>query len=156
RLQKQMSELCERILHQGTIYSTSPPAVHELIGMAAKAKARDRALFYAVLAEFSSSARKAVRDGRAIPCCSVGGPSDGEAILREILQARDQFAPDLESPDPVIRGNAGLLLTASVDADAGAVRLVRARFTTEPDASVRGELFRGLARVPEQFGDWRE
>jgi hypothetical protein len=151
-----MNDLCERVLHQGTIYSASPPAVHELIAMSGKAGASDKAQFYSVLVEFASSARQAVRDGHATPCCSGGEPADGIAILSEIAQARAQFTRDLESSDPAIRAHAGALLTASPDTDTAAVQLVRTRYSVEPDASARLLLLEGLQRVRAAIADWRE
>jgi hypothetical protein len=156
RLRKPMEQLCERVLHQGTIYSASAPAVHELIAMSARAQTSDKALFYSVLVEFASSARQAVRDGHATPCCSGGEPADGEAILGEIAQARDQFVRDLESSEPEIRAYAGSLLTASGSADADTVQLVRARYSAEADAAVRLTLLESLERVPGAIAAWRE
>jgi hypothetical protein len=156
KLQKRMRDLCERVLHQGTIYSASPPAVHELIAMLARSNTRDKAVFYDVLGEFASSARQAIRDGRAIPCCSGGEPANGAAILSEILQAHDRFAPDLEHPEPAIRGFAASLLTASVDAEPAATQLVRDRYSVERDPSARLSLLSGLIRVRARFPDWRE
>jgi hypothetical protein len=156
KLHRQMGELCERVLHQGTIYSASPAAVHELIAMPARRNARDRAVFYDVLAEFASSARQAIRDGRAIPCCSGGEPEDGASILSEILQAHHRFAPDLEHPEPAIRGFAATLLTASAEADPAAIQLVRNRYSVEPDAPARLSFLTSLLRVHTTFSDWRE
>src|SRR5580700_8485818 len=124
KLRKRMEELWERVLHQGTIYSASPPAVQALLPMAANAKGGDRKLYYEVLAEFASSARQAIHDGRAIPCCSGGDPEHGRAILTHILEARGQFAPDLGSRDRRVRGLAGVLLCCSADAGSEAARLV--------------------------------
>jgi hypothetical protein len=156
QLRKRMDDLCERVLHQGTIYSASPPAVHELIAMSAGASASDKAHFYSALVEFASSARQAVRDGHAAPCCSGGEPADGAAILSEIAQARDQFTSDLESSEPAVRAHAGALLTASVDTDAATVQLVRARYSAERDATARLFLLESLQRVRAAIPDWRE
>jgi hypothetical protein len=156
QLRRKMNDLCDRVLHQGTIYSASPPAVHELIAMSATAGAGDKAEFYSVLVEFASSARQAVRDGHATPCCSGGEPADGAAILGEIAQARGQFIRDLESPEPGIRAHAGALLTASLDTDTAAVQLVRARYSVEPDATARLLLFESLQRVRASIPGWRE
>ena len=156
QLQNRMRDLCDRVLHQGTIYNASPPAVRELIAMSARRDTRDKAVFYAVLGEFARSARQAVRDGRAIPCCSGGEPADGTAILCEILQARDRFAPDLEHREATIRGLAADLLTASTDADAAAIQLVRNRYSAERDASARLSLLNCLIRVRSTVSDWRE
>ena len=156
RFEQRMGELYERVLHQGTIYSASPPAARALIGMAAAAAPREKKIFYDMLSEFASSARKAIRDGRAIPCCSGGDPVDGAAILRELLQARSQFAPDLQHADDSIRGFAGVLLTASADADAGAAQLVRDRYLVEVVPAVRLQWLDGLIRVRGTLTDWRE
>jgi hypothetical protein len=156
RLEKRMGELCERVLHQGTIYNASPAVVHALIGMAGGAGPREKAIFYDVLAEFASSARQAIRDGRAIPCSSGGDPVDGAAILGEILQAHDGFAPDLQHSDPSLRGLAGTLLTASAEAGPVVSKLVRDRYRAENNPDVRLRLVNGLVRVCGAFPDWRE
>src|SRR5689334_486303 len=93
KLRKRMEELWERVLHQGSIYSASPPAVQALIRMVANTRGADRKLYYQVLVEFASSSRQAIQEGRAIPCCSGGDPEHGRAILAHIIKARDQFAP---------------------------------------------------------------
>jgi tetratricopeptide (TPR) repeat protein len=156
RFESRMGELYERVLHQGTIYSASPPAVHALIGMSVGAAPSEKKIFYDMLSEFSSSARKAIRDGRAIPCCSGGEPADGAAILQELLQARSQFTPDLQHTEAAIRGFAGVLLTPSADTDAAAAQLVRARYMVEVVPAVRLQWLDGLIRVSGAFTDWRE
>jgi hypothetical protein len=154
--EKRMGELYERVLHQGTIYSASPPAARALIGMAAHAAPREKKIFYEMLSESASSARKAIRDGRAIACCSGGDPADGAAILQELLQAHVQFAGDLQHADEAIRGFAGNLLTAAADADPAAARLVRDRYLVEVVPAVRLQWLDGLIRVRGTFADWRE
>lgn len=154
KLRKPMEELWERVLHQGSIYSASPPAVQALIPMAANSSGRDKTLYYEVLAEFASSARQAIRDGRAIPCCSGGDPEHGRAILTHILQARDQFAPDLGSRDRAVRALAGALLCCSADAGSEAAQLVRNRFDIERDPATRLALLEAVTRVSEQLPDW--
>jgi len=156
QLERRLGELCERVLHQGTIYSASAPAVHELIGMASTANARERVVFYTVLGEFASSARQAVRMGHAVPCCNGGDAADGAAILAQILEAHGRFAPDLGHSDAQVRGLVANLLTASVDAGAAEIRMVRDRYTVEADALARLEMLRGLRRVRGTFSDWRE
>ncbi|HLK65100.1 MAG TPA: hypothetical protein VKU19_16775 [Bryobacteraceae bacterium] len=153
-LRKRMEELWERVLHQGSIYSASPPAVRALIPMAANANGSDKRLYYELLAEFASSARQAIRNGRAIPCCSGGDPEHGRAILTHILEARDQFAPDLGSRDRAVRGLAGELLCCSGDAGSEAALLVRNRFEIERDQATRLALLEGLTRASGQFPDW--
>ena len=156
KLLGRMEELCERVLHQGTIYSASPPSVHALIPMSAAAAPREKAIFYGVLAEFASSARQAVRDGHASACCSGGEPADGAAILYEILQARDQFAADLPHKESDIRRFAGALLTASGDAEPAVAQLVRDRYFADADPDVRLQLVEGATRIQKAFPDWRE
>jgi hypothetical protein len=154
KLKKQMEELWERVLHQGSIYSASPPAVQALIPMAANANGGDKTLYYEVLAEFASSARQAIRDGRAIPCCSGGDPAHGRAILAHLLEAREQFAPDLASRDRTVRRLAGALLCCSPDAGSEAAHLVRNRFDIESDPATKLELLEALTRVSERLSDW--
>ena len=153
-LKKRMEELWERVLHQGSIYSASPPAVQALIPMAAKAKGGDKTLYYELLAEFASSARQAIRDGRAIPCCSGGDPEHGRAILEHIREARDQFAPDMANRDRRVRRLAGTLVCCSADAGSEAARLVRGRFDIERDPATKLELLEDLTRVSERVPDW--
>jgi hypothetical protein len=156
KFEQRMSDLCEHVLHQGSIYSASPPVVSALLSLSPTAAAREKAIIYDVLSGFASSAREAIRDGRAIPCCSGGDPSHGAAIIQAILQARAQFIPDLSNPDAQIRALAASLLIPSADADAGAAQLVRDRYRIESDPGVRGALFRGLRRLRGTVEDWDE
>ncbi len=154
KLRHTVGELCDRVLHQGTIYSASPPVVQALIPIAASAGADGRALYYELLAEFASAAREAVSAGRATPCCSGGEPEHGRAILDSLLAAHDHFAPDLAHPDPAIRRFSGALLCCSAGASLEAARLVRGRYEIEPEAVVRLELLEALTRVRAHFPDW--
>jgi hypothetical protein len=154
KLRKCLEELWERVLHQGSIYSASPPAVQALIPMSARAKGRDRKQYYELLAEFASSARQAVRDGRSIPCCSGGDPEHGRAILAHLLEARDQFAADLASRDRAVRCLAAALVCCSADASIEAAQLVRRQFEIERDREMRMELLEILTRVSGRFADW--
>lgn len=154
-LQEAIGELYEHVLHQGTIYSASPPAVQALIGMAAGAGAPEKRVFYEVLSDFAESARQAIGDVHAT-LCNGGDPAAGPAILGHILQARAQFAPDLRHPDGAIRGLAAALLTASADAGFEAAKLVRDGYLPEPDPGVRRRLLEGLTRVRGRFADWRQ
>jgi hypothetical protein len=154
KLTGRLEELCNRVLHQGSIYSASPPAVQALIPMAARAGDRDRKQYYELLAEFASSARQAVRDGRAIPCCSGGDPEHGRAILAHLLDARDQFAAHLASRDRAVRCLAAALVCCSGDASVEAAQMVRRRFEIESDRDTRLELLDILTRVSGRFADW--
>ena len=78
RLEKAIGDLCEHVLHQGTIYSASPAVVRALIDLAKEAGPLERTVFYDVLSEFASSARQAIAAGRAIPSCSGGEPLSQE------------------------------------------------------------------------------
>jgi hypothetical protein len=155
QLRKLMGDLCERVLHQGTIYSASPPAVHGLIAISTTSRPRDRALFYDVLGEFAAAARQAVRHEGEGSCCEGDDPADGRAILSEILQTHDRFAADLLHPDPSIRGLAATLLTASAETGPAVVNLVRDRYFAEPDAAARICILQGLTRVRGTLPDWR-
>jgi len=154
KLRRRMSDFCDRVLHQGTIYSASPPAVRKLIPIAARARDTDRALFYEMLAEFAASARKAIQDGCAIECCAGGDPKHGSAILTALLEARDLFARDLASPHKVLRSNAGQLLCCSAGVSAEAAHLVRNRYEIENDPATRSGLLTALIRVRDRFTDW--
>lgn len=154
KLRNAMSELCGRVLHQGTIYSASPPVVRELIPMSAKVNGQDRAVFYEVLTEFASSSRQAIHDGRAIPCCSGGDPEHGKAILGSLLDARDQFVADLGNAQPFLRRLAGSLLCCSAEAGSDSALLVRHQYEVESDAAVRLDFLDSLARVREHFDNW--
>jgi hypothetical protein len=156
RLRARLTDFCERVLHQGTIYSASPPAVRQLIPIAAKARTSDRALCYEVLAEFAASARKAIHDGCAIACCAGGDPKHGSAILADLLSARDLFAPDLESSNAAVRRYAAALVCCSPEAGPEAARLVRNRYEIEKDPATRDALLDALVRVRDQVADWAE
>ena len=154
QLRTQMERLWERVLHQGSIYSASPPAVQALIPLAAKVTGNDRKLYYELLAEFASSARQAIRDGHGGPCCSGGAPEHGRAILAHILEGCDRFAPDLESRDRSVRRLAADLLCCATDAGSEAAQLVRRRFEVESDRGTRMDLFEALTRVSDRIEDW--
>jgi hypothetical protein len=110
-------------------------------------------MFYGLLAEFAGSARKALRGGRAIPCCAGGDPVDGAAIRDEILQASRLFLADLQNADAEIRGYAASW-QPFVEAGTPAALLVRERYLAENDAGARGFMLAGLVRVRSAFDDW--
>jgi hypothetical protein len=156
RLHKPIGELYSRVLHQGTIYSASPPAAHAVIEMLVAAAPAEKEIFYDLMTGFAEAARKAFADGRAIPCCAGGDPEDGAAIQREVLTASPKFVPDLTHTEAAIRRGAASLLTAFPEADASMARLVRDRWTIETDSSVREAMVKGLAQVRGSFIDWPE
>jgi hypothetical protein len=154
RLEKAIGDLCEHVLHQGTIYSASPAVVRALIDLAKEAGPLERTVFYDVLSEFASSARQAIAAGRAIPCCSGGDPVDGEAIRDAILGANPQFVADLAHPDAGIRRFAGELATAFAETPAATASMVRERYFVEAHPEVRGSLLTAMFRVRASFDDW--
>jgi hypothetical protein len=154
KLQDALGELCERVLHQGTIYSASPAVVRATIEFARAAEPAEKEAFYSLLTGFASSARKAISDGRAIPCCSGGDPADGGAIRDAILGAHLQFAADLTHAKQGIRAGAAELTTAFAEAAPADARSVRDRFFVETEGQVRGVILTGLFRVRTSFEDW--
>lgn len=154
KLFEALEELCSRVLHQGTIYSASPPVARAVLEMLRNAAPREKVMFYGLLAGFADSARKAIEDGRAIPCCAGGDPADGAAIRLQILDARSWFVQDLAHPDAPLRGHAAELLTAFAEADPATARLVRDRYFVENDSTVRHTILDGLVRVRASFDDW--
>jgi hypothetical protein len=156
KLHEPIGELCSRVLHQGTIYSASPPAAHALIEMLSAAAAPEKAIFYELLTGFCEAARQAFADGRAIPCHAGGDPVDGREIEREIRVASRTFVPDLTHADPAIRNNAVSVLTAFPDAEPGIARVVRERWPAETDTNVRIAIITGLDRLRDSFSDWPE
>jgi hypothetical protein len=144
KLFEPMGELCSRVLHQGTIYSASPPVVHVVIELLAGAAAAEKTAFYDLLTGFARSARKAIADGRAIPGCAGGDPVDGAAIRLEILQGAPSFLPDLAHSDAAIRRDAAAL----------AVRLVRDRWVAEAEPFVRESILKGLTRARTSLHNW--
>jgi hypothetical protein len=78
KLLEPMEELCSRVLHQGTIYSASPPVVHFIVELLGSVAPAEKAIFYEFLTGFAEAGRTAIKDGRAIPCCAGGDPVDGQ------------------------------------------------------------------------------
>lgn len=150
-----MDELCSRVLHQGTIYSASPPVAHVFLDLLAEAAMPEKLAFYHMLNGFAEASRRALKDGRAIPCCAGGDPVDGAAIRDEIFKARDRFAADLRSAAPEIRAQAAELLTAFPEAGSSAAELATGRYLVESDPSVRHALLIGLNRLRASVDDWR-
>ncbi len=153
-LHKALDELWGHTCHQGTIYSASPSVAWALIAFARDAESPERAAFYGILGEFASSARKAIADGRAIPCCAGGDPVDGRAIRDGVLDAHQQFTRDLGNPVAGIRAGAAALSAAFAEAPVAAANLVRDRYFVEPDTHVRREIILGMVRVHGRYPDW--
>lgn len=153
-LHELLSELCSRVLHQGTIYSASAPTVRALIQIVPEVAASDAAMYYGLLAAFADSARMAIEDGPPPPCHAGGHPDDGAAIRRELDEARGLFESKLADPDAQMRGFVVQVLTAFRDADAASAMGVRQRYFAEEDLEVRHDLLEGLTRVRPAFSDW--
>lgn len=149
-----MGELGSRVLHQGTIYSASAPAVRALIEMVPNAAATDRGGFYELLAAFADSARMAIEDGPAPPSHAGGHPDDGEAIRLEFDRARNLFESDLDDPDPQIRDLSSQILTAFRNVESEAAKLVQLRYLSEENHDVRYAMLVGLSRVREALSEW--
>src|SRR5260370_10293682 len=128
-----MDLLCSRVLHQGTIYSSSPPVARITVEFLKTTGKREKPMFYGLLSGFAEAPRQAIHDGRAIPCHAGGDPADGAAIRDEILNAHALFARDLANPDTSIRAYAAGLLTAFPDADPTVARLGLERYPLGPD-----------------------
>lgn len=154
KLFKALDELSSRVLHQGTIYSASPPVVGAIIEMAQAAKPREKVMFYGLLSGFAEAARQAIADGRAIPCCAGGDPVDGAAIRQDILNARQWLVADLAHPDTDVRSLAAELLTAFAETDLATARLIRDRYFKEDDPQARQALLDGLIRMRASVDDW--
>ena len=154
KLLKALDELGSRVLHQGTIYSASPPVARAVIEMLREAAPSEKVMLYSLLAGFADAARKAIEDGRAIPCCAGGDPVDGAAIRGHLLEARDWFTQDLANQNDEIRSQAADLLVAFREAEPAASRLVRDRYFAESDPNVRHVLLNGMVRVRSRFDDW--
>jgi hypothetical protein len=148
RLYETMDELCSRVLHQGAIYSASPPVARVVIGMLADVDPREKPSFYGLLTGFADSARRAI-EGQ-----SGGDPAGGAAIRDAILGASACFVPDLTHSGPELRAQAAGLLTAFADADPAMARLVRQRYAAEADPRVRHAMLAGIERVRACFEDW--
>ncbi|HLK63694.1 MAG TPA: hypothetical protein VKU19_09650 [Bryobacteraceae bacterium] len=153
-LNEALSTLCGHVLHQGTIYSASPPVVQAIIAFARDADPPERSTFYQLLDEFAGSARKAIADGRAIPSHAGGDPVDGRAIRDAILGAEQQFLRDLGSPTAGIRAGAAALAAGFPEASPEAANLVRESYFVEPDIRVRREIIVAMIRVRDRYPDW--
>ena len=154
RLYRAMDELCSRVLHQGTIYSASPPVVRFVIEMLPDAAPKEQVMFYSLLSGFAASARMAIDDGPAPPCCAGGTPEDGAAIRQHLLDARSLFSSVLAGSNDQIRADAAAVLSFVADQDAATVKLLRDRYLVEDEPQVRHTLLTGLTRVRSSFDDW--
>lgn len=145
-----LGDLCSRIIHQGTIYSSSPPACAVLVDALARGPqppVEERsAAFVQIIAEISAAARKAIADGRAIPCCAGGDPVDGEAIRTLLREHHDLFVSFLASTDVETRIAAVDVLTAFPDLPPRAQRTIEDFYRRETDAAVRRQALEGLSR----------
>lgn len=145
-----LGDLCSRIIHQGTIYSSSPPACAVLVDALARGPeppVEERsAAFIQIISEMAASARKAIADGRAIPCCAGGDPVDGEAIRALLLEHHDLFTSFLTSEDVETRIAAVDILTAFPDLPPRAQRTIEDFYRREADAAVRRQALEGLSR----------
>jgi len=154
KLHQGLFNLCSHVLHQGTIYSASPPATHVVLAAIPDTAPRERTLFYELLLEFAESARMAVEDGPAPPCCAGGDPRDGAAIRTELSNASGRFQADLSHHDPVIRAQAAQLLLSFGRVDAATATLVAGRYLAEEDPMARHRMLSGITRGRESFEDW--
>jgi hypothetical protein len=154
KLHMALGELCSHVLHQGTIYSASPPVARWTIEQAKAAGPEGKEIFYSLLNGFAEAARIAFRDGRAIPCHAGGDPRDGEEIRKAILEAQAQFEGDLNDSSGGVRAQVGELLTAFEDISPTAAKLVQDRYFQESETEVRAALLSGLVRVSSQIADW--
>ena len=156
KLHEPIGELYSRVLHQGTIYSASPPVARVVIEMVGTADLEHKTFIYDLLDGFCEASRRAFIDGRAIPCHAGGDPVDGRAIEREILAGAGAFVPDLTHAEADIRRYAANLLTAFRSMTLESASLVRDRWFVETDATVRSAMVIGLTRVRGLFADWME
>ncbi|MBI2687565.1 MAG: hypothetical protein HYX27_14740 [Acidobacteria bacterium] len=149
-------ELYSRVLHQGTIYSASPPVTQILIDFSRDASTEHKAFCYGMLSGFAEAARKAIADGRAIPCHAGGDPVHGSAIRQTILAAQSAFAADVEHANTSIRSDAVRLLTAFADGEPDSARIVRNRYFAERGPEVRRVMLTGLTRTSRLQDGWAD
>ncbi len=152
KLHRALQELSSHVLHQGTIYSASPPAAHVLLEMLLRARAPEKAALYAFLSEMADAAQLAIEEGPAAPSCAGGDPKDGAAIRLEFLDAAPLLARDLSHPDAQIRARTAAILTSL--GDGAAATLVRTRYTAEADAEVRKVMLARLGRDSALLDHW--
>lgn len=145
-----LGDLCSRIIHQGTIYSSSPPACAVLVDALARGPEppvdERSAAFVQIIAEMAAAARKAIEDGRAIPCCAGGDPVDGEAIRSLLRDHHDLFAGFLRSGDVETRIAAADILTAFPGLPPREQRVIEDFYRRETEAGVRRQALEGLSR----------
>lgn len=154
KMNELLGELCARVLHQGTIYSASAPAVRALIQMIPDVGEPDRSIYYGLLATFADSARMAIEDGPAPPGHVGGHPRDGAAVRKELNEARSFFESKLADPDDEVRIEIVQVLTAFRDGDAASAMAVRKRYLAEEHLDLRYTILEGLTRVRAAFSDW--
>jgi hypothetical protein len=145
KLNELLGELCSRVLHQGTIFSASAPAVRALIQMLPDVAEPDRTIYYGLLAAFADSARMAIEGGN---------PRDGAAVRKELDEARRFFESKLAHPDQDVRIQIVQLLTAFQDPHTASVMEIRRLYLAEEDLDLRYTILEGLTRVRSVFSDW--
>ena len=146
-----IGELCSRVLHQGTIYSASPPVVHFLIDVLRNGGEKKKAYLYGLLEAFTDSARMAIEDGPAPPSCAGGDPADGAAIRKELAEARDYIEADLKNPSPQVRASVAALTAFIAGLDQRAADAVRRAYASEADPQVRYAMLSSLAALDRPF-----
>ena len=151
RLNEALGELCSRVLHQGTIYSASPPAVHFLIDTLRDGDEKKKEYLYGLIVAFADSARMAIEDGPAPPSCAGGDPADGAAIRQELADASGFFETDLKSASPEIRASVATLMTFIASLDGRAADVVSRAYAYEAELQVRYAMLSGLAALDRPF-----
>ena len=150
QLEDALGELYSRVLHQGTIYSSSPvvcEAIVDALDHPAAPVVDRRLAFLELLAGFAQAARKAIEDGQAIPCCAGGDPVDGHAIREIITRSRPAFLRRLDDPEPASRALAAELVTAFPGLEPGQITRIESLYSRETEHEVRRRILEGFART---------
>src|SRR5262245_1245875 len=152
RWEKSLEELISGILHQGTHYSATAPAVPFLIEILDGPPVHTKQAIIELLAAMTSAHDDEVEGyGPGVFRSQPGPPDYPEAIAttEAIARGSELYCRLLADDDPSIRASVAYLIAGVPASWDSARELLRARVGEEPDPGVRAGMLLALARMPD-------